>query len=596
MRGGFGRRMTTGKEEAFSLKDLDRRALHLILGLVRPHLPRLLLALFAMLCATGMTLAGPYLAKVAVDDYILAGDLVGLGWIALMILVSYGLLWFSSYWQTYLSSTVAQRVIGDLRIRLYDHMQAMSVGFFEKRRTGDLLSRVIHDLEAISELVTSGFVHLLNDVLTLLGIAIVMLWLDVRLAAVTFVVLPLIAFVMNRLGKKMRRAYTEVRERLATLNIDVEENLSGIRVVQALNRGEATAASFGQRSWENLRANLRAASLFALLFPTMTISRVLGEALVFWYGGWQYIAGTISLGVIIAFLGYVRRFFAPLAELSQVYNTFQLAGASLNRTMEILDEKPTVIEPRYPTRGPRPARGEILFEDVHFAYRADEMVLEAINLRIAPGETFAIVGPTGAGKSTLVKLLVRLHDPLRGTIYLDGIDLRERSFSDLRRTITVVPQTVFLFDTTVAENIHLGNPDVDEATVRDAAETVGADAFIRALPDGYDTPVGESGARLSGGQRQLIALARALVADPKVLVLDEATSSVDPRSEEQIRRALPLMLEDRTAVIIAHRMSTIREADRIGVMENGALIAVGSHDALLRSCATYRDFVHLQTQ
>ncbi len=594
MRGGFGRRMTSGREEDFALSHLDRRAARLVWDLVRPHLSTLLLALTAMLVVTLMSLAGPYLAKVAIDDHILTGNLHGLAWVSFAMLLSYAIFWFSSYWQAYLSSWVAQRFIGDLRTRLYNHMQDMSIEFFHRRRTGDLVSRITNDLEAVSELVTSGFVHLLNDVFTLVGIAVVLVLLDTRLALVSFLVLPPIAIVMHQLGRRMRRAYAAVRERLADLNVDVEESIAGMRVVQALNREEAKSGSFSRLSLDNLRANLQAASLFALLFPTMTLSRVVGEALVLWYGGLSVIAGTMTLGVVMAFLSYVRRFFAPLAEISQIYNTLQSAGASLNRTMEILSESPEVKEPEQPLTPPGGFCGGLQFQDVSFAYE-EEPVLQDIDLQISPGENFALVGQTGAGKTTMVNLLTRFYDPDSGQILLDGVDLRHVSTADLRQVMAVVPQNVFLFDTTIRENIRFADPHADDEQVEAAAARVRADQFIREMPEGFDTTVGEGGSRLSGGQRQLIALSRAALLDAQILILDEATSHVDPHSEMLIRRAMPEILRGRTAFMIAHRLSTLERADHIGIMEDGRLLDVGTHEELIHSSALYRDLVKRQS-
>ncbi len=595
MRGGFGRRMTSGKETDFALSKLHPRAIQLVLNHFKRHAVPLLVALGSMVIVTMMSLAGPYLTKVAIDDYIVTGDLNGLTWIALLILLSYGVFWGGSFWQTFLSSWVAQRFIGDLRIQLYDHIQRQSIDFFHRRRTGDLLSRIVHDLETVSELVTSGFIHLLNDVLTLLGIAIILWVLDPPLALVTFFVLPPIAWIMNRLGKKMRQAYTEVRERLADLNVDVEESLSGIRVVQALNREAAKSGTFSRLSWDNLRANLRAASLFALLFPTMTISRVAGESLVLWYGGWRVVAGTLTLGVIIAFLGYVRRFFAPLAELSQIYNTLQHAGASLHRAVEILEEVPSVTEPSLPQSPSEGFKGEIVFDRVAFTYdQEQEHVLSGFDLSIKPGETFALVGPTGAGKTTVVNLLTRLYDPTEGAIRIDGIDLRAIASRDLRRIMAVVPQSVFLFNRSLRENIRVGRPQATDEEVETVAKLVGAHYFIRRLPDGYETRVGEGGSRLSGGQRQLIALARALLAQPRIMILDEATSSVDPHSERRIRQAMPSILQGKTALMIAHRLSTLESADRIGMIGEGQLQKIGTHRQLMQTSPLYRDLVKKQ--
>lgn len=585
--------MSSNEEEDFSLSQLDRRALRLVWRYVRPYLRTLIISTGAMLVVTLTTLAGPYLTKVAIDDFILPGDLAGLNLILLVLLLCYGVNWVASYWQTYLSRWMGEKIVSDVRIDLYEHLQDLPIDFYKRRQTGDVMARVTHDVNALSQLVTSGFVHLLNDLFTLVGIVAIMLYLEWRLALIAFTTIPLIVLVMRVLGEKMRLAYRDVRDRLAELNADVEESISGIRVVQALNREAINAGEFSRLSWENLKANLKAVSVFALLFPTMNLSRVLGEALVIWYGGWGVVHGIISLGVIMAFLGYVRRFFAPLADLSQVYNTLQSAGASLDRIVEYLSIEPSITEPRTPRRPEDGFSGEITFDNVTFGYD-DTPVIKDLNLQIEAGEVFALVGQTGAGKTTVVNLLARLYDTDEGSVAFDGVDVREMSFSDLRDVVSVVPQDVFLFDASVRENIRYGRPDAGDEEVERAARRVHAHDFIVDLPRGYDTQVGEGGGRLSGGQRQLVSFARALLCDPKILVLDEATSSVDAYTEMLIRRAMEELMQDRTALLIAHRFSTLKRADRIGVMEEGHLQTVGTHEELLEKSPLYRELVERQ--
>ncbi len=593
MRGGFGRRMMSADEGDYRLSEIDRRTLRFFLRYLRPHVWTLLAALGAMLVVTLTTLAGPYLVKIAIDEYILAGDLVGLGWIFALMVATYGLFWLSSYWQTYLSSWTGQRIVGSIRLDLYEHLQQLSMEFFNRKQTGDVMSRVTHDVNTLSELVTTGVLRLLNDLLILVGIVIILVTLDLQLALITFLTIPLIYVVISQLGKRMRLAYRDVQERLAELNADVEENLSGIRVVQALNREAVNTGEFDRLSWANLKANLKAVSVFALLFPTMTFSRVLGEALVLWYGGWGVFNGVLSLGVLMAFLGYVRQFFAPLADLSQVYNTMQVAGAGLDRIWEYMSIEPTITEPDHPVRPEEGFRGGLSFRDVDFAY-ADEQVIRDFSLEVTAGEIFALVGPTGAGKTTIANLLARLYDVGEGSIAIDGVDLRQMAFEDLRSVVSVVPQNVFLFDDSIRENIRYGSPGATDAEVEDAARQVGAHEFIRELPRGYETEVGEGGMRLSGGQRQMVSFVRALLADPKVLILDEATSSVDAYTEMLLQRAMEKLLMGRTAIIIAHRFTTLARADRIGVVEDGALVATGSHDELMDSSDTYRELFEKQ--
>ena len=594
MRGGFQGRMVSDKEETFRLSQLDRRALPVLYGYVRRYLSTLIVAILAMFVVTMTTLLGPYLTKVAIDDFIMVGNLSGLNWLLLIMLGSYGIFWLSSYWQTYLASWIGQRIVSDIRVDLFKHLQSLPIGFFKRNKTGDIMSRVTHDVNALADLVTSGFIHLLNDVFTLVGIVVIMLLLNPSLALISFITIPLIVFVISFLGKRMRTAYRDVRERLADLNADLEESLSGMRVVQALNREAINTGKFSRLSWENLKANLRAVSIFALLFPTMTFSRVLGEALVLWYGGLGVVNGVISLGVVMAFLGYVRRFFGPLADLSQVYNTYQSAGASIDRISEYLSIESSIDElqePKWPEGG---FAGGFSFDGVSFGYDS-ELVIKELDLKVEPHETFALVGPTGAGKTTITNLLTRLYDVDQGTVGIDGIDVRDLASSSIRQVVAVVPQTVFLFETSIRENIRYGKPQATDEEVEQAARRIHAHDFISGLPNGYDTQVGEGGARLSGGQKQLVSFARALLTNPKILILDEATSSVDAYTELLIQKAMGELLRDRTALIIAHRFSTLQQANRIGVITDGSLEAVGDHEELMKSNPTYQQLVQKQS-
>ncbi len=593
MRGGFGRRISSGEEEDFSLKQLDKQVIKFLFRYLRKRMKTLLAATFSMLLVTLATLAGPFLSKVAIDKYIMAGDMTGLNWIFLLMVFSYGVLWIASYWQTYLSNWVGQKIVGDIREDLYQHLQSQPLEFFHQRNTGDIMSRVTHDINALADLVSTGFVHLLNDLFTILGIVVIMLVLNLQLALVSFITIPFILFGVYFLGKRMRQAYRGVREKLAALNADVEENLSGIRLVQALNREAVNTGKFSKLSWKNLKANLKAASYFSLLFPVMNLSKVVGEALVLGYGGWQVVEGTVSLGVMMAFMGYVRRFFSPLADLSQVYNTYQSAGAALDRIYEYMTIEAEIKEPEDPVLIDSDLEGKIELEQVSFGYER-ETVIDNLNLQIKSGEVLALVGPTGAGKTTIVNLLTRLYDVDEGRILLDGIDLRQFSFSSLRNIISIVPQDIFLFDTSIKENIRYGRPEATDEEVVKAAKQVQADEFITGLPQGYDTRVGEAGIKLSGGQKQLVSFARAMLVDPQILILDEATSSVDAYTEVLIQQAMEELLADRTVIMIAHRFATLEQADRIGVLEGGKLVGLGSHEQLKQENELYRSLVDKQ--
>lgn len=594
MRGGFGRRIRSDSEEDFSLKKLDKRALKFLFRYLKDHKKTLFIAITSMLMMTIASLAGPFLVKIAIDQYIEKGNMAGLTWIFLLMVLAYGAYWFFSYFQTYLSNYIGHTIVGDIREDLYDHLQNLSIQFYRKHNTGDVMSRVTHDVNALSDLVSTGFVHLLSDLFTLIGIIVVMLYLDYRLALVSFITIPFIFFVVYFLGKKMRSAYRDVRERLAELNADVEENLSGIRLIQALNRESKNEGEFSKLSWKNLKANLKAASYFSLLFPIMTLSKVLGEAIVLGYGGWGVVQGTVTLGVLIAFMDYVRRFFGPLADMSQVFNTYQSAGASLDRIYEYMSIEPSIKEPDEPRSLEDEIKGEVEFEDVKFSYD-EEDIIKDLNLHIDGGGIFALVGTTGAGKTTIANLLTRLYDVDEGKITIDDIDIREYSNRDLRKIISIVPQNVFLFDTSIKENIRFGNPEADMEEIKKVTKEVQAHDFIKDLPDGYDTRVGEGGVKLSGGQKQLVSFARAMLADPKVLILDEATSSVDAYTEVLIQEAMDKLLEDRTVLMIAHRFATLDKADRIGVLKDGELIDTGTHEDLMQRNDTYRKLYREQS-
>ena len=586
IRGGFMGRLQAGQEE-YRLSQLNVAALRMLWKYMAPHRWRLFLAGLAMLAVTGISVALPYLTKVAVDRYITSLDSRGLALVCLLYLGLNGAQWLALYWQGFLSGWVGQHVVYALRGDLFRHILRQSTSFHERERVGDLASRLTNDVNALSEFVTGGVLNLVNDVLVLSGIIAVMLMLNVRLTLVTMLAPPLVAISMGLLGRKMRRAYHQVQQELAAVNTGVEQGVTGMRVVQSLSREALTTEQFESLSLRNMKANLRVSLLFAAVFPTMTITNMIGTVLVLVYGGTLAAQGTITIGLVLAFLAYVNRFFGPLRELSLVYSSFQAAAASLDRVTEYMSQEPDLVEPEHPSRPAAGFLGAIEFVDVSFGY-LDEPVLHEVNLQIRAGESVALVGATGAGKTTVAKLLARLFDPQQGSVSLDGVDLRQISFADLRSAVGVVPQEVFLFGGSVADNICYGNPLASDEQVMEAARSAQAHDFIQQLPHQYDSDVGEGGVLLSGGQKQLIAFARALLADPRVLVLDEATASVDAQTESLIQQAMAEIRRDRTSVIIAHRSSTLRVADRIVVMEAGRIVAEGQHHELIETSEVYR--------
>lgn len=588
IRGGFmGRLQGEGQEEAFRLTDLDRQAVGMLWRHVRAYRGRLLLAATAMITVIATTLSLPYVTKIAIDTAIAQGDVRGLALLSLLYLVLNGVFWLGTYWQGYLSAWVGQHVVYDIRRDLFSHVLRQSMAFHEQERVGQVASRLTNDVNALSEAVSGGLLSLVGDVLSLIGIVTIMALLNVPLTLVTMVTLPIVMISMGYLGKQMRQAYRQVQQALAEVNEGVEQSVVGMRVVQSLSRESFSVEQFESLSLQNMRANLRASLLFAAVFPTMTITNMLGIALVLGYGGTLVANQVITIGVLLAFLGYVYRFFGPLRELSLVYNTFQIAAASLERIADYLLRQPDVADPVRPRRPEGGFRGAIEFRGVTFAY-SEEPVVRDLDLHIDAGQTVALVGPTGAGKSTVARLLARLYDVQEGTVLIDGVNLREIALSDLRSLVTIVPQDVFLFGDSIRENIRYGNPEADDEQVEEAARRAQAHAFIEKLPRGYDSQAGELGALLSGGQKQLVAFARTLLADPRILILDEATANVDALTEALIQQAMDEIRRDRTTLIIAHRFSTLRKADWIAVVEEGRVVGQGSHEDLMASSPAYQ--------
>ncbi len=585
-RGGFMGRLQE-EQASFRLTELRRGAIPLLIRYLRPYRCRLLLAALCMSVAAGAVLLMPLLSKIAVDDYIVPGDITGLTRVALLYLVLVAVFWPASYGQGYLSGWIGQRVVYDIRNDLVRAVLRQSLEFHQRERVGKIMSRITNDINAVADFASSGLINLVNDVLTVCGIVVVMTLLSVRLTLVTLLSVPVVLLSVGVLARKMRQAYTQVQEEIAAVNAGVEQGVAGMRVTQTLARESFSIEQFEALSLRNMKANLRTAVLFACMFPVMTVSNMLSVALVLGYGGTLVARGSLTLGVILAFLGYVSRVFGPLRELSLVANSMQAAAASLSRIQEYLETPPQIPAPRVPRKPPARIQGHIEFRGVTFAYE-EEPALRDIDLTVQAGEILAVVGPTGAGKSTLALLLARLYQPQTGCVEIDGISVDALDPRILRDTVNLVPQDPYLFPDTVRENIRYGNPAADDEAVERAARRVHAHDFIERLPRGYDSDVGEAGVLLSGGQKQLVALARAMLADPVILVLDETTAHVDAITESTLQAGMRALARTRTMLIIAHRFSTVKQADRVVVLDAGRIAGYGTHAELTDSNPVYQ--------
>jgi ATP-binding cassette subfamily B protein len=583
--GAVNERVSRGQIDDWSWARTMRRV-SVLVRLARPYRRRVLAGLLALLVATAAALAPPYLAKLAIDEGIDEGNMQRLAVIVAAFVVAGVVGWAAGLGQTYLTSWVGERVLADLRLRLFRHLSRLSLGFFERNRTGAIISRLTNDVEALDQLVTDGVTSLLQNTLVLVGSAIILFLLDWRLALATLAVIPLMAVATSIFRRRSSRAYRRVREHLGSVTATLQEDISGMRVIQAFGREERSASRFREVSQRYRAANHETVVLNGLYFPFVDFLSSVAVAVVLGYGGYLYFDGSVTIGTLFAFVGYLTNFFDPVQQLSQLYNTFLAAVAALDKIIDVLEEEPEIEDA--PGAHPLPrVDGHVRFDGVRFGYGAGPEVLHGLDLDVPAGTTVALVGHTGAGKSTIAKLLSRFYDPRSGRITIDGHDLRDVTQESLRTQLGIVPQEGFLFAGTIRDNLAFARPHATDEEIAAAARAVGAHDFIVALPDGYETQVGERGNRLSLGQRQLVAFARALLADPRILILDEATSSVDIATERRIESALDRLLAGRTSFVIAHRLSTIRQADLIVVLEDGAVVEQGTHEGLLDRAGHY---------
>jgi ATP-binding cassette subfamily B multidrug efflux pump len=582
-------------EEEVLGKAYDATLMRRLLTYLRPYKLYVALALAAIITASVLQLAQPYLMKLAIDRYINTGDLAGVNRIAIAFFFIVIASFLLEYAQTWLLQMTGQRIMYDIRLQVYRHLQAIDLQFYDRNPVGRLMTRVTTDVDVINDMFTSGVVSVFGDIFTLAGIMIVLVMMDWRLAGVAFLVLPLIVLVTQWFRRNVRESYRTVRGWIARINAFLQEHITGMATVQLFRREERTFQKFDDINRRHRDANIDSILYYAVFYPAIEVIGALAAALIIWFGGWWVLQGTLTLGSLVAFLLYSGRFFRPISDMSEKFNILQGAMASSERIFKLLDTPVKIVSAPVASRQPPAAgAGHILFDHVSFAYVPGEYVLKDISFEVHPGDRVGIVGATGAGKSTLINLLLRFYDVTEGRILIDGVDVRDMDLAALRRLFSLVLQDVHLFSGTIGANIRLGDATIDDEAVRRAAQAVHADKFIERLPDAYASRVAERGATLSVGQKQLLSFARALAFNPRVLVLDEATSSVDTETELLIRDALNVLMAGRTTIAIAHRLSTIQDMDKILVLHKGQLRESGRHQDLLAQRGIYYKLYQLQ--
>ncbi len=575
-------------------KAYDARLMRRLLEYLRPYWRSVAVAFVAIVAGSAASLAQPYLFKIAIDRYISAGRLDGLTRLAAVYLFILIGAFVAEYVQTWSMQLTGQRIMFDLRMAIYEHLQRLDLRYYDRNPVGRLMTRVTSDVDVLNDLFTAGVVTVFGDLFALLGIMAMMLWMNWRLALVAFAVLPLIVLITQWFRRNVRDSYRVVRGWIARINAFLQENITGMSTVQLFRREPLNFARFDEIDRKHRDANIDSIFYYAVFYPAVEAVSALSAALIIWYGGASVMRNALTLGSLVAFLQYSQRFFRPISDMSEKFNVLQSAMASSERIFKLLDEPIVVRAPIRPERRPAPARAHIVFEGVWFAYNDQDYVLKDVSFEVRPGQRVGIVGATGAGKSSLVNLLLRFYDVTRGRITVDGVDVRDLDLDDLRGLFSLVLQDVHLFSGTIADNIRLGHASIDDERVRQAAHAVHADAFIDRMPGGYASMVAERGSTLSVGQKQLLSFARALAFDPRVLILDEATSSVDTETELLIRDALRVLMAGRTTIAIAHRLSTIQDMDKILVLHKGQLRESGTHQELLARRGIYFKLFELQ--
>jgi ATP-binding cassette, subfamily B, multidrug efflux pump len=613
-RGRVSDTIDSGMDDDVLGKAYDARLMRRLLQYLRPYWRQVMLALVAIVAGGCASLAQPYLIKVAIDRYIAARSLAGLDSLAIVFFAVLVVGFVAEYVQTWTMQLTGQRIMFDLRMAVYGHLQRLDLRYYDRNPVGRLMTRVTSDVDVLNDLFTSGVVTVFGDVFALVGIMAMMLWMNWQLALVAFAVLPLIGLVTQWFRGNVRESYRIVRGWIARINAFLQENITGMSTVQLFRRERLNYSRFDEIDKKHRDANIDSIFYYAVFYPAIEAISSLASALIIWYGGGRVLQHALTLGALVAFLQYSQRFFRPISDMSEKFNVLQSAMASSERIFKLLDEPIAITSPEKPARRPRDAKGHIRFESVWFAYngstkvtkttKEDELselggsnwVLKDVSFEVKPGERMGIVGATGSGKTTLINLLLRFYEVQRGRITIDDVDIRKLELADVRGLTSLVLQDVHLFSGTIADNIRLGNQAITDEQMRQAARAVHAEPFIERLPKGYANPVAERGSTLSVGQKQLLSFARALAFDPRVLILDEATSSVDTETELLIRDALHVLMAGRTTIAIAHRLSTIQDMDKILVLHKGRVREAGTHQELLAQRGIYFKLFELQYQ
>jgi len=589
MHGGGMRRIAEMEEErAQNTGEVIRR----LLGMLKPYRAQVAFSLLLTVVSAASQGAAPFLTGLAIDNFITEGNRAGLGWLMLGLALTYTAGAFATRYQIYIMSAVGQRVLANLRQQVFNKIEMLSLQYLESKQSGDLMSRLVNDIEALNSFVSQGLTQMIGALFALAGILVAMLLLNWKLGLAVLVVVPILLLVTRLFSTWARSAFRRTRATIGDVSAELEEELGAVKVAQAFNRTDENVRRFAQRNAANRDANVNATAITSAFSPATEVISTLDLALVAAMGGAMVISGTASVGTVVAFLQYVQNFFRPIQTVAQMWTVAQSAFAAAERVFDLLDTQPGVRD-KPDALEVEDVRGEVAFEDVSFAYE-QEPVLENVSVHVQPGQTVAIVGPTGAGKTTMVNLIARLYDVTAGRVLIDGRDVRDLAQRSLRARMGIVTQDPFLFSGSILENIRYGRLDASDEDVEQAARAANAHDFITRLPEGYHSEVGERGRLLSQGQRQLISIARAILADPRILILDEATASIDTRTEVMIQSALNRLLKGRTSFVIAHRLSTVRNADLVLVIDDGRIIERGTHRQLLEMDGMYADLYNRQ--